>query len=127
MTPRGTTPGERNRRVLIVEDEPTLAFVLEETLIAEGFRIAGVASRLEPALALIDTGACDAAILDTNLAGVSAAPAALALTSRGIPFLVLSGYSADQLDAAFSVALHVQKPCRPERLIKSLRRILPAQ
>lgn len=126
MTPRRTTLADRNRRVLIVEDEPTLAFVLEETLIAEGFTIAGVASRLETALAIIETGTCDAAILDTNLVGVSAAPAALALVSRGIPFLVLSGYSADQLEEPFSGALHVQKPCRPERLIQALRSILPA-
>ncbi len=114
-------------RVLIVEDEPMLAFVLEELLMGAGFEIAGVATRLEPALALIESGVCDVAILDVNLAGVNAAPAASALTARGIPFLVMSGYSPDQQQSAFSgAALRLQKPCQPERLIQALRSILPA-
>ncbi len=112
-------------RVLIVEDEPTLAFVLEETLIDAGFAIAGVAGRLEGALAIIATGNCDVAILDTNLAGVSAAPIAHTLAFLGVPFLVLTGYAPNQLPGAFAGALHVQKPCRPDRLIEALRSILP--
>ena len=112
-------------RILIVEDEPMLAFVLEETLIDAGFAIAGVVGRMEGALAIIATSACDAAILDTNLAGVSAAPIAQALAFIGVPFLVLTGYAPNQLPGAFAGALHVQKPCRPERLIEALRSILP--
>ncbi|MBE0531752.1 MAG: response regulator [Rhodospirillales bacterium] len=126
MTASAAPPEVGGWRILIVEDEPTLAFVLEETLIDAGFAIAGVAGRLEAALAVVETGACDAAILDTNLSGVSAAPIAQALESRGVPFLVLTGYSRNQLVEAFSGALHVQKPCRPERLIAALRSILPA-
>ena len=73
---------ERQARILIVEDEPMLAFVLEETLIDAGFEIAGVAGRLETALAMIDSEVFDAAVLDANLAGVSAGQAAAALTAR---------------------------------------------
>ena len=113
-------------RVLIVEDEPVLAFALEELLTDAGFEIIGVATRLDRAFAIIESGVCDAAILDTNLAGESAAPAASALTARGVPFLVLSGYSPDQQNGAFVGALHLQKPCQPERLIQALRSILPA-
>ena len=36
--------------------------------------------KLDKALALIEGGACDAAIVDANLAGVSARPAAIALS-----------------------------------------------
>ena len=50
-----------------------------------GFKIAGVAGRLETALALIESGDCDVAIVDANLAGVSAGPAASALAARGVP------------------------------------------
>jgi CheY-like chemotaxis protein len=113
-------------RILIVEDEPLLAYILEELLCDEGFKIAGVATKLDRALAIIAEGACDAAILDTNLAGVSSGPAASALKARGLPFIVLSGYSSDQLHSDFSGALHLQKPCRPERLIQALRRLLQA-
>ena len=120
-------PGEAGRRVLIVEDEPMLAFVLQELLQENGFVIAGVAARLETAIAIIENGACDGAVLDANLAGVSAGPAASALAARGLPYIVLSGYSPDQLPDVFSGALHLQKPCRPERLLEALRGILPAR
>ncbi len=120
-------PDNRSRRVLIVEDEPMLAFALEELLSEAGFEIAGVAGRLEKALAMIKSGGFGAAILDTNLVGVSAGPAALALAARGIPFIVLSGYLPDQQRSAFSGALRLQKPCPPERLVQALRSILPAQ
>jgi DNA-binding response OmpR family regulator len=125
MTASAATLEVRAWRILIVEDEPTLAYVLEETLIDAGFAIAGVADRLEAALAIVETDACDAAILDTNLSGVSAAPIAQALAFLGVPFLVLTGYAPNQLPGAFAGALHVQKPCRPERLIEALRGILP--
>lgn len=115
------------RHVLIVEDEPLLAYVIEELVIDAGFLIAGVAAKLETALAIIESGVCDAAIVDANLKGVSSAPAGLALTARQIPFIVLSGYSRDQQPGAFAGALYLQKPCRPDRLIQTLRSILPTQ
>jgi len=119
-------PNDRPPRILIVEDEPMLAFVLEEVLIDAGFEVAGVATKLAAALAVIESGGCDAAILDANLGGVSAGPAASALAARGLPCLIVSGYSPDQLPGAFSGVLCLQKPCQPDRLIQALRSILPA-
>ena len=110
--------------ILIVEDEPMLAFALEEVLIDAGFDIAGVAGRLEAALSIIENGTFDAAILDANLAGASAGPAASALTARGLPFIVVSGYLPEQQQGAFAGALRIQKPCRPDHLIRALRGIL---
>lgn len=111
-------------RILIIEDEPVLAFVLEEVLDEAGFRIAGVATRLARALTLIKAGGCDAALLDTNLAGISAAPIAQALAALRIPFVVLSGYSPQQQEPAFAVAARrLQKPCPPERLVDAIRGI----
>lgn len=119
MTHDSQTP-----RVLIVEDEPMLAYALEELVIEAGFQIAGVAGKLDAAIEIIDRGVCDAAILDANLKGVSAGPAAEALKARGVPFIILSGYSQDQRHMDFAGAIHLQKPCRPERLIEALRSIL---
>jgi DNA-binding response OmpR family regulator len=121
-----TDDGRDNARILIVEDEPMLAFVLEEFLTDAGFEIAGVAGRLEMALAMIESRVFDAAILDANLAGVSAGPVATALTARGLPFIVVSGYLPEQQPSAFSGALRLQKPCGPNDLIQALRSILPA-
>ena len=103
----------RPARILILEDEPMLAFTVEDLLIDAGFAIAGVLGRLAPALIVIESGGCDAAIVDANLAGVSASPAAAALAARGLPFIVLSGYSPEQQQGDFSGAIFIQKPCRP--------------
>ncbi len=102
-----------------------LAFVLEEYIAEAGFKVVGVAGRIEEALAMIARGTCDGAVLDTNLAGISAAPACLALNARGVPFIVLSGYSADQQGSAFAAAaFRFQKPCHPDRLIEALHRMM---
>ena len=118
---------QRTFRVLIVEDEPLIALGLEDVLIDAGFEIAGVAGKLDKALELIESGACDVAIVDANLAGVSASPAAVALAARGLPFIVMSGYSREQLQDVFPGAHFIQKPCRPEALIETLNTLLPSR
>jgi hypothetical protein len=73
---------QQQARILIVEDEPIIALTLQDLLAGAGFEIAGVAVKLATAFALIESGRCDAAILDANLAGVSASPVASALAAR---------------------------------------------
>ena len=104
-----------------------LALDLEELIVDAGFKIAAIAGKLEKALALIESGGFDAAIVDANLAGVSASPLASAMTARGLPFIVLSGYSFEQVQGVFPGALFLQKPCRPAQLIQALNTILPKQ
>jgi len=128
MRPRAATLDYRQRsRILIVEDEPMLAFTVEDLLVEAGFGIAGVVGRLPAALKVIEGGGCDAAIVDANLAGVSASPAAAALAARGIPFIVLSGYLPEQQQGNFSGAIFIQKPCRADQLIRVLHSILPVR
>ena len=116
---------KNRQRILIVEDEPLLALGMQDVLMMSGFEIAGIAGKLDKALKLIEVGNYDAAIVDANLASVSASPAASALATRGLPFLVLSGYSADQLAGNFSGAAKIlQKPCASDRLIEALNTIL---
>ena len=113
-------------RVLIVEDEPLIALGLDDLLVDSGYEVAGVAGKLRDALAIVELGGFDAAILDANLAGVSAGPVGAALTARGLPYLVLSGYSSKQQVGAFpGAARFLQKPCVPEHLIDALNKILP--
>ena len=114
-------------RILIVEDEPVLAFGFEEFLISAGFEVAGLVGRLPTAMAAIENIAFDAAVLDANLAGVSAAPAAAALMARGLPFVVVSGYLPAQQSSAFSGGPRLQKPCRPDDLVRALHKILSIQ
>lgn len=115
--------GEKPIRILIIEDEPVIALYLQELLEEEGFAITGLAGRLGKALTHIEGGEFDVAILDANLAGVSSSPAAEALAARGIPFVVLTGYSLQQQQAAFTTPHFLQKPCRPDDLIGMLNTI----
>jgi DNA-binding response OmpR family regulator len=115
---------QHNVRVLIVEDEPMIALNLEDLLVEAGFEVAAVAGKLEKALKLIENGACDAAVVDANLAGVSASPIASALAARGLPFIVVSGYSPEQLHDAFSGALFIRKPYRPAELIQAINSVV---
>jgi CheY-like chemotaxis protein len=114
----------RKWRILIVEDEPIIALDLQDLLVDAGFEVAGVAGRLDKALVLIESADFDVAVVDANLAGASASPAAAALVTRGIPFVVLSGYSLAQQQDAFQGGHFLQKPCRPARLIDTLNHLV---
>ena len=125
--PLDSTVRPKPVRVLIVEDEPLVAENLRADLIDEGFEVVGIAARVESALSLIHGMRFDVAILDANLAGVSAAPAAVALSARKLPFMVLSGYAREQLQREFSDAVYVQKPYRIRKLIDELNSLLRNQ
>ena len=114
----------RAMRILIVEDESLIAFEVEQSLTDVGFEIAGVAARVEEALAIIEDGALDAAVLDANLNRVSAAPIAIALTARGLPFVVTTGYTREQLPDGFTAGAVIEKPCLPEQIIEALTAVL---
>jgi DNA-binding response OmpR family regulator len=115
--------GKRGR-VLIVEDEPLIAENLRAILVAAGFEIAGVSAKVEAALRMIEDITYDAAIVDANLAGESASAIVLALSARQIPFVVLSGYTRDQLPDSFSGCLFIQKPYRISQLVEGLNTVL---
>ncbi len=111
---------KKKLRILILDDEPMIALNLEEILIDAGFTIAAVVHKIDKALAVIEGGACDFAIIDANLAGVSASPAASALAKRGLPFIVVSGYSRKQLQVNFPGAHFLQKPFQPTQIIQAI-------
>ncbi len=114
----------RPMRVLIVEDEPLIAFEVEQTLTDAGFAVVGVAARVEEALAIVEGGALDAAVVDANLNRVSAAPIAIALTQSGLPFIVTTGYTREQLPEGFQAGTLIEKPCLPEQIVEALHAAL---
>ena len=66
--------------------------LLEMALQDEGCVVVGPAARVAAAMELVRNEALDGAFLDVNLAGEPVFPVAEALESRGVPFLLLSGY-----------------------------------
>ena len=63
-------------RVLVVEDEYLVADDISETLEELGYQVAGPAATIGEAIALIEGGPLDCALLDANLDGLSSAPIA---------------------------------------------------
>ena len=85
-------------RILVVEDEPLIAMMLEDFLDVLGREVAGIADNVASALDLIAQGGCDAAILDVNLRGGEQSwPIADKLAEAGIPFVIATGGSGDSI------------------------------
>lgn len=80
------------KRVLIVEDESLVAFLIEEYLADAGCDTVGPFGSVAKALEAVRSETFDLAVLDVNLNGERSYPIADALEERGIPFLFLSGY-----------------------------------
>ena len=109
------------QRVLIVEDEPLIAMMLEDFLDVLDRKVAGTADSVGEALAVIDGGAIDAAIIDVNLRGGEKSwPVAAALAERDIPFVIATGGSDDTVDGAFRGRPVLQKPYTMDGVAKAL-------
>jgi CheY-like chemotaxis protein len=108
-------------RVLVVEDEPLLAMMVEEYLEEIGCIVVGTASRLEDALEKAHTLMIDVAVLDVNLAGQLSYPVAEELGSRHIPFVFATGYGIIGIPDGLRYARVLSKPFRLEQLGEALR------
>ena len=98
-----------------------VAMNIEDMLLDLGHEVAGLASRLEPALSLAREGNFDLAMLDVNLAGQASFPVADALRERGIPYLFATGYGVQGISEEYRSAPVLQKPFRARDLEEALR------
>jgi DNA-binding response OmpR family regulator len=97
--------------VLIVEDEPLIAMMLEDLVDALGHKVAGTADSVEGALAHVDQGGFNLAILDVQLRGGQPSwPVADALSDRGVPFLLATGGHIEPPPARHAGARVLAKP-----------------
>lgn len=98
------------KTILLVEDDPLVAMMLEGYLNALGHELVGPAESVASAMHLIETASFDGAIVDVHLAnGEISAPVANALNAGATPFLVTTGHQV-ALDPAFDGAPLLTKP-----------------
>ena len=94
-------------RVLVVEDEMTVAMLIEDMVSELAYEVAAVVPRLEDAMRLLDSESFDLAMLDVHLNGKTVFPFAAELEQRGIP-------------EEFRSHLVLQKPFGPVELRRAL-------
>jgi CheY-like chemotaxis protein len=113
-----------NRRVLLVEDEMLVAWLIEDMLADLGCAVIGPASSVNQALAMIDAEAIDAAVLDLNLDGQMSYPVADVLAAHGVPFVISTGYDKDTLPDDYRARPVLQKPMQRSELSDALAKLL---
>jgi CheY-like chemotaxis protein len=117
----------RGRRVLVIEDEMLVAMEFESLLQRQGCAVVGPASTVDRALALLDHDQPDAALLDLNLNGEPATAVAVALKTRGVPFVLVTGYGeAQSSEPELQGAPRVDKPVNHQELVRALAHLLEA-
>ena len=111
------------RRILVVEDDLTIALDLKTTLEGAGAVVIGPASSLDKALRLAQEGALDAAVLDVRLEHGDTRPLAVGLVGRRVPFLFQTS-DPGVVAGLFPDVPILRKPFRPEHLVASLAELL---
>jgi CheY-like chemotaxis protein len=113
------------KRILVVEDEALVAFMVADMLEEVGVVVVGPAGTVEEGLALVSSETLDGALLDVNLRGERIEPVAEALEALGVPFVFATGYGAMSGDR-WPEALVVDKPYAIETVARTLARALEA-
>lgn len=112
------------RRVLVVEDEMLVAWLLEDMLVDFGCTVIGPAASVNQALAMIEANAIDVAVLDVNLNGEMSYPIADALATCSVPFVFVTGYDKDRMLNGYQAFPMLQKPFHRAELSAILARLL---
>jgi len=109
------------KQILIVEDEPLIAMMLEDFLDVLDQDVAGSADSVATALERVEQGGLDAAILDVNLrGGEKSTPVAEAVERAGVPFVFATGGGDEGVDERFRDRPVLQKPFTMDGVAKVL-------
>jgi CheY-like chemotaxis protein len=116
-------PGSKS--ILIVEDEPLIAMMLEDFLDALGHRVAATCDNVADALDSVENASFDVAILDVRLRdGEQIWPVADALADAGKPFVLATGGHVEPPPARHAAAPVLAKPYTMDAIDPVLARAL---
>ena len=114
------------RSILIVEDEPLIAMMLEDFIESLGHEVRGPCESVTEALAAVEVDGFDLAILDVNLKGESVWPVAARLREQAIPFVLASGGHVDPPPPEFANVPMIDKPYTIDRVTPAIEAALSA-
>ena len=99
------------RSILIVEDEPLIAMMLEDFLETLGHDVVGTCDTVEDAIARVEAGGFDLAIIDVQLKdGKHVWPVADRLAQEGKPFVIATGGHVEPPPEQHAAAPILAKP-----------------
>jgi CheY-like chemotaxis protein len=110
-------------RVLVMEDEALIAEQIQWFLEDAGMVVVGPLGNLPDALAAAASSEFDLALVDINLGGHDSYPVADKLVERGIPLILMSGYTSAQLPAAYAAYPSLAKPFDPQALLDLIEQV----
>jgi two-component sensor histidine kinase len=115
------------KRVLLVEDEALTGMFMHDLLEELGYDVFGPIGSVEEAMEAATKDNICAALLDVNLRGETIDPVAAALVARHVPIALVTGYSGEHIDAAFSGVPVLRKPVAPDAVRVLLQRMTTAE
>jgi PAS domain S-box-containing protein len=102
--------------ILLVEDEVLVGLMMRDALEESGIQVLGPYGNVSEALAAARSGAIAGAVLDVNLNGEMVYPVAEFLAEEEVPFVFVTGYGRETIDARFRNAPVLRKPVDQEQL-----------
>jgi CheY-like chemotaxis protein len=115
-------------RILVVEDDPLLAWELQDLLSGHGYQVIGPIGRLSILLPhlekILPHAAIDAALLDVNIDGGLVFPAADLLAEANIPFVFVSGHALQMIPQPHRHRPLLNKPIGPADILDTVAQLL---
>jgi CheY-like chemotaxis protein len=112
------------KRILVVEDSPVVAPFTAEILAELGCEVVGPAPNLAAARLLIEGERLDGALMDVHIRGERVFPLCDLLESRGVPFILTSGYADWQMPEKLENRPRLLKPYTIGQVEKALAALL---
>lgn len=103
-------------RVLIIEDEPLIGMEIEQIVERAGYQPVGPTMSVDQALAAIDEGGFELALVDGSLHGAPVDAIVTALAEKSIPFAFVTGFTKHALPTTAVDVPIVSKPIDPKKL-----------
>jgi DNA-binding response OmpR family regulator len=118
----------RQRRVLILEDEPIVAMDIEETLSDAGFTVPAVIPSVVDALKWLDAHVPDVVVLDIHLQDGACVDVVRRLVEKAVPFVVFTGSKPDEgnVDPLFKAGLWIEKPAPAMHIVAAVQDLVAA-
>jgi CheY-like chemotaxis protein len=115
----------QERRVLVLEDEPIIAMLIEQMLEDAGAEVDGHATLASAEAALLGPQP-DMAILDVNIHNDTSYALAGRLMEMGVPLIFASGYGAGAHPDGFAAVPTVSKPYDMAAIAAALQQAISA-